>query len=392
MKPSSISAALGSLLSDGLSGSLRPPPAHPVTLPDVLVKYEQKDISSDIRPYFLSLSYTDYLEGQSDEIQLDLEDTDGRWLRSWYPNQGDKLALQLGDQFTGMVNLGEFEIAEIEYSHPPSVVSLKALSAGISRANRTLKPKSYEKTTLAGIVRQVAKRLKLSVSGEVADIKIERVTQYQERDVEFLARLAREYGHSFKLTDKALVFTRNDKLAEQKAVALLLPEDIKTVRLRDLIKGVPQEAVVSGYDAKAKTVRRQSRKHKPLRPKAKRAATTDTLKITANRGESDAQLAARADAALSDASHNQVAGDITLFGNAKLVAGQIVRLKGFGQFSGRYLVKQSRHELRRSTGYTTSLEVKMVAYIADEAEGQPERPSEKQPENPNKENSHAASL
>lgn len=283
MNITNLAERLSDALSDGLAGSLKPPAAHPVTLPDVLIQYEQKDITADIRPYFLSLGYTDYLEGQSDEIQLELEDTDGRWLRSWYPNQGDKLALQLGDQFTGMVDLGEFEIAEIEYSHPPSVVSLKALSTGIGHANRTLKPKAYEHTTLADIVRQVAGRLKLSVTGEVADIKIGRITQYQERDVEFLARLAREYGHSFKIVGKTLVFTRNDKLAAQAAVALLLPEDIKTVRLRDLIKGVPQEAVVSGYDAKAKTVRRQSRKHKPLRPKAKRAATTDTLKITTNR-------------------------------------------------------------------------------------------------------------
>ena len=348
------------------SGSLNSGNTHPVTLPDVLIKYEQKDITSDIRPYFLSLSYTDYLEGQSDEIQLELEDVDGRWLRTWYPNQGDKLALQLGDQFTGMVKLGEFEIAEIEYRHPPSVVSLKALSTGISHANRTRQPKAYEHTTLANIVRLIARRLKLSVTGEIADIKIERITQYQERDVEFLARLAREYGHSFKIVGKTLVFTRNDKLAAQKAVQTLLPADIKSIRLRDLIKGVPQEAVVSGYDAKRKTVRRRRRKHTPLREGSKRAATTDTLKIVANRGESDAQLAARADAALAHASQSQVAGDFTLVGNAKLVAGQIVQLKGFGKFSGRYLVKQSRHDIRRGSGYTTTLEVKMVEYIPDE--------------------------
>ena len=357
---------LPSGLSGLFSGSLNSGNTHPVTLPDVLIKYEQKDITSDIRPYFLSLSYTDYLEGQSDEIQLELEDVDGRWLRTWYPNQGDKLALQLGDQFTGMVKLGEFEIAEIEYRHPPSVVSLKALSTGISHASRTLKPKAYEHTTLANIVRLVARRLKLSVTGEIADIKIERITQYQERDVEFLARLAREYGHSFKIVGRTLVFTRNDKLAEQKAVGILLPADIKSIRLRDLIKGVPQEAVVSGYDAKRKTVRRRRRKHTPLREGSKRAATTDTLKIVANRGESDQQLAARADAALATASQNQVAGDFTLVGNAKLVAGQIVQLKGFGKFSGRYLVKQSRHDIRRGSGYTTTLEVKMVEYIPDE--------------------------
>ena len=53
-------------------------------------------------------------------------------------------------------------------------------------------------------------------------------------------------------------------------------------------------------------------------------------------------------------------------GNAKLVAGQIVRLAGYGKLSGKYLVKQARHEIRRSGGYTVGLEVKMIEYVADE--------------------------
>lgn len=45
-----------------LSGSLNSTASHPVTLPKVIIKYEQKDITSDIQPYLLSVSYTDYLE------------------------------------------------------------------------------------------------------------------------------------------------------------------------------------------------------------------------------------------------------------------------------------------------------------------------------------------
>ena len=132
---------------------------HPVTKPDFTLSYENKDITGDIAPYLISFVYTDYLEGQSDELHVEFEDTDGRWLRGWYPEQGDALALSLGDQFTGLVALGSFEIAEIEYNHPPSTVSMKALSAGISKASRTLKGRAYENTTLAEIVRQVAGRL-----------------------------------------------------------------------------------------------------------------------------------------------------------------------------------------------------------------------------------------
>ena len=341
---------------------------HPVTMPDYVIKYEGKDITADLKYSLLSISYTDYLGGQSDELQLEFEDTDGRWIRAWYPEQGDALSLSVGDQFTGMVSWGSFEIAEIEYDHPPSVVSIKALSTGITRANRTLQPKAYEKTTLPKIVRTIAARLKLSVTGTVADIQIERITQYQESDVEFLSRIAREYGHTFKIVDKTLVFHANVELSKQEPVAVLNPADIKRIRLRDLIKGVPDEAVVTGYDAKSKQKRQSRRKAKPFRPKSKRATTTDTLKIVANRGESDQQMAARADAALDDAQQSQVAGTIDLVGNVKLVAGQVVQLKGFGKFSGKYLVKRAHHDIKKSSGYSAELEIKMVEYVPDEPE------------------------
>lgn len=141
-----------------------------------------------------------------------------------------------------VVGLGSMELAEIEYQHPPSVITLKALSTGITKSNRTQRGRAYEHTTLADIVRRIARRLRLKVTGTIKHIPIERVTQYQERDVEFLTRLA----------------------------------------------------------------------------------------------------------------------------NAKLVAGQTVQLKGFGKFSGKYLVKQARHEIRRGSGFTSDLEVKMVEYVPDE--------------------------
>ncbi|STZ75311.1 phage-like protein [Bergeriella denitrificans] len=358
--------ALGAFLQlNGFSGGGG---SRPVTRPDFVIKYEQKDITGEISPYLISFSYTDYLGEQSDELQVEFEDTDGRWLRGWYPEQGDRLNLSMGDQFTGLVDLGGFEIAEIEYATAPSVVSLKALSTGITKANRTLKPRAYEKTTLAKIVREVAGRLKLKPDGEVRDIKIERVTQYQERDVEFLTRLARQYGHTFKIVGDKLVFTDNVKLAEREAVAVLLPEDITRLRLRDLIKGVPDKAVVSGYDAKKKKTFTAERKAKPRRPKAKRAVSGDTLRIIPNKGESQDQTNARADAALAAAQDEQIAGSVSLFGNALLVAGQVVELKNQGKFSGRYLVKQARHDFRRHSGYTTELEIKMVEYIPETPE------------------------
>ena len=55
-----------------------------------------------------------------------------------------------------------------------------------------------------------------------------------------------------------------------------------------------------------------------------------------------------------------------MVGNAKLVAGQVMQLKGYGKLSGKYLLKNSRHALSKSSGYTLDIEVKMVEYIDDE--------------------------
>lgn len=212
----------------------------------------------------------------------------------------------------------------------------------------------------------MAGRLKLEVTGTVKNIPIKRVTQYQERDIEFLARLAQEYGHSFKIVGNKLVFADNAKLKQRPAVAVLLPEDIIRIRLRDLIKGVPSKVDVKGYDPKSKQTVSASRSSKSRRGKAKHGSTGDTLRIVPNKGESAAQLNARADAKLADAQDDQCAGTVTLVGNALLVAGQMVRLKGFGKFSGKYLVKQSRHDFTRHGGWTTELEIKMTEYVADE--------------------------
>ena len=373
-----------------LSGSLHPavPAEHPVTAPDFAVKYEQKDITADIAPYLVSFSYTDYLGGQSDELQLDFEDTDGRWLRTWYPEQGDTVSLSCGDQFTGQVSWGSFEIAEIEWQRSVrggDTVSLKALSTGITKSNRTLKAKAYENTTLAAIVRLVAKRLHLSVSGTVADIPIRRVTQYQERDVEFLTRLAAEYGHTFKIVGNTLVFESRETLAERDAAAVLLPENLTQIRLRDNIKNVPESVEVSSFDHRAKKTVRSSRKtrprRKPRRTGKRQATTNDTLKIVARSGENQAQLDRRAQSALDNAQDDKCAGSITLYGNALLVAGQTVELARMGHFSGRYLVKQARHDYSRLRGYTTELEVKMIEYIPEGGE-QEERQDAQAARNP----------
>lgn len=338
-----------------------------VPKPDFSLFYEKTNITADIEAHLIQFTYTDQLEGQSDELTVEFEDISGKWVRQWFPTQGDKLRAAIGYQGKPLVSIGEFEIDEVEYHYKPSSISLKALSTGIGKANRTLKPKAYENTTLAQVVGIVAEKLKLKVVGKIKAIPIKRITQYQERDVEFLARLAREYHHSFKIVGSQLVFTDKTELGQSEPVLILEERDTISLSLRDRIKDTAKAVEISAYDASGKKVVKKRKKATALRPNLKqaKAASEDTLKIV-TRGESDAQVEARGDAALAEQNDDQTAGNITLVGNPELVAGATIWLKNLGVFSGKYLIKSSRHSFGKNSGYTTDIEVRMVEFIADD--------------------------
>ena len=338
-----------------------------VPMPDFSLFYEKTNITADIEPSLIELSYTDHLEGQSDELSVTFEDISGKWIRQWFPTQGDKLRAAIGYKGKLLTDIGEFEIDEVEYSYKPSTISLKALSTGVAKANRTLQPKAYENTTLAQVVGIVANKLKLKVVGKIKNIPIKRITQYQERDVKFLARIAREYHHSFKIVGSQLVFTDKAKLGESEPVLIIEEEDVISLSLRDRIKDTAKAVEISGYNASGKKLVKKSKKAKALRPNMTQAkeASGDTLKIV-TRGESEEQVEARGEAALAEQNDDQSAGNIQLVGNPTLVAGATVLVRNLGVFSGKYLIKSSKHSFGRSSGYITDIEVRMLEFIADD--------------------------
>lgn len=338
---------------------------HPV----FMLTYEQKNITSNITPYVRSVTYTDYLSGQSDEMEVELEDADGRWARHWYPGKGDTLSLKIGYEAAPLLPCGSFEIDEIEFAQPPSTVTIRALSTGVKKSVRTRVGLAYENTTLAAIAQRIAKRNKLTLVGKIRDISIDRVTQYQERDVEFLTRLAREFGYAFKIVGSKLVFTELADLRDGDAVATIRATDLISIRLRDKIKDVYQEAKnkyhdpqtkkLVAYEVKDNEVATVGQSTASAKKQSGQSASADTLKLS-SRGSRSA-IQAKTQAALETANLGQTAGDITVPGNPKLVAGTTFYLADCGKLSGKYLVDSARHRIDRSGGYTTAMEIKRVA-------------------------------
>ncbi|BDV42446.1 hypothetical protein GURASL_13690 [Geotalea uraniireducens] len=324
--------------------------AQPVRQPVWIIEYEKKDISAAIAPYVLQVTYIDNLAGESDELEINLEDRDHRWKNAWEPEKGDRISLKIGYQGEKLVPCGEFQVDEIEYNGPPDTVSIRCLAAGINQALRTRNSKAFEGMPLKKIAEQIAARHGLTLTGNVPEIRIERVTQNQEKDLSFLKRLAEAYGYVFSVRGTQLIWHELAQLDQAGAVAT-----------------IQRLGLAGSYTLRTKTTHVyrgcQVSYHDPVKKKlitytfpAAGITTGDVLKLT-GRCENKAQAEAKAKAALRTANGRQAEGTLLLQGDQRLVAGVNVTLAGWGNMDGGYQVLKSRHVMERYSGYRTEIEI-----------------------------------
>lgn len=324
--------------------------AQPVRQPVWIIEYEKKDISAAIAPYVLQVTYTDNLVGESDELEINIEDRDHRWKNAWAPGKGDKISLKIGYLGEKLLPCGDFQVDEIEYNGPPDTVSIRCLAAGVNQSLRTKNSKAFEGVTLKRIAEDVASGHGLTLTGSVPEIRIERITQNQEKDLSFLKRLAEGYGYVFSVRGSQLIWHELAQLDHGGTVAT-----------------IQRTGLVGSYTLRTKTsqVYRgcQVSYHDPVKKKlithtfpAAGITTGDVLKLT-ERCENKAQAEAKAKAALRNSNGRQVEGNIPVQGDQRLVAGLNVTLSGWGVLDGGYQVLKSRHTMERGGGYRTDIEV-----------------------------------
>lgn len=323
--------------------------AHPV----FHLSMNGRDVTADLTPFLLSVSYTDFVEGEADTLDIRLEDVDGRFRDKWYPTKGQTVDFKFGYEGEPLKAVGAFEIDEIEGEGPPDIVVIRAIAAGVKHTYRTHQGKAYDNTTLAAIAQQVARRLKLKLVGKIEPIKITRVTQIHENDLTFMHRLAGEYGYAFSIKGTKMVFFKRAELRQCKPILVIDRTDLTRYHIRDKIMDVAKSAQVSYHDPKTKRL-----KHYKVQDTS-RATSDYEVKVNV-RAESEAQAKTKAKAALEKANEDATQLELTMFGNPKAVAGINFDLTGMGRFGGTYHVVKSRHDIERSGGYRTEVEAKRI--------------------------------
>ncbi|WP_299924186.1 hypothetical protein [uncultured Pelagimonas sp.] len=315
--------------------------------------YRGTDISGDLDPMTTSVSYADQLHGEADEIEVTVQDKDGRWKGSWHPEHGDEMELTIFDGQGGILPCGAFEMDEPEASgdRGGDLMTIRGLAAPISKPLRSKKTVAYEKQTTRSIVSAVAGRLGMSFQGDINELFHERVTQRRERDLEFLKRLGEETGHYVNLRGSSVIFTSFASIDGQTPAQLIYHGDRSLIDYS--FKFQSNDTYSKG---KATYLDERKGRNNEYEEEDPRVTTGDTMRISGERLESASHAQARVKSKMHFANRKAFSGSVTQVGSVRLLAGTVANLIGFGRYSGNRLVNSSTHTLGRD-GYTSAAEL-----------------------------------
>lgn len=338
---------------------------------DVEIRFNGTDITEDIMPYLLSMTYTDNEEGESDDLQIELQDRDSLWLKSWL-NEAIEAASAARLKIEAVIlprfwrvgeadkNLpcGTFELDDVGAQGPPSTVSISATALPFSsQIRQTVKSQAWESYHLSGIAKEIASRNGMTCMYESAfDPFYKRKEQRKRSDIKFLEKLCKDAGISLKATDGTIVlFDQSSYEAKPPVTTIRRGEGYIQYSLSTGAADTqyascrvsyvdPKGACIEGI-AKTEDYNADDANNQQLEISAK-VYTADEAKQLA---EKHLRL------------HNKFykTASFTLPGNPVLVSGVTLMLDGFGAWDGKYIIRQATHSVDGS-GYTTKVELRKV--------------------------------
>lgn len=328
------------------------------------------NITKDIQPYLLSLTYTDNEDGEADDLQLTLQDRDGLWLENWLQEAVETAAagqLKIGVvllaenwQSNGqdkMLDCGTFELDSVTAQSTPSTLTIKATALPFSaKIRQTLQTKAWENYTLSGIAKELAAANGLACIYDASGNPFySRVEQLQESDIAFLQKLCYKAGLNLKAAGTMLVLF--DQAAyEQKPSVFIIKRGGGGYIKYKLNAG---SAGTQYASCRVSYVEPTSGKC------IEGVAQAEDNTGSSQRLEIAAKVASAAEAkALAEKylrSYNKFAktASFSLPGNVDLVAGLTVELTEFGGWSGKYIISRATHSLSGS-GYSTQIDLRKV--------------------------------
>ena len=211
------------------------------------VIYEGKNISEEIQKSFAGFTYTDNSRDAIDDVSIELENKDNRWLHEWYPEEGSKLVISIiqtddasEENAVRTLPVGTFYVDEPTFT--PYKLSLKCIAIPLSQNIRDQKnSKGWEKVTLQELLASIANTHEMTAELYADNDFFERVDQNEETDLSFLKRLVDSLALNIKVTDnKIIVYENNFFIDETTPVSTF---SINDYRIRDYSLTAKNKAV-----------------------------------------------------------------------------------------------------------------------------------------------------
>lgn len=335
-----------------------------------IIKYNNKDISADISKYMKSISYTDNLSGEADDLQITLEDRAGLWQSTWLPEKGALLdaTLQQKDWQTlsalpQSLRLGLFEIDEMTSSGYPSEIQIKAVSVPDNNTLRgTERSRSWEKTKLQVIANDIAIDAGMTLFWDTEENPVlDRAEQTEQSDLSFLYAICKDKGLALKISDKKIIIFDEAKYEAEKAKITIVKPG--TVYKKE--SGMKYLFVGTGYSLRTKIRDIYAACRVSYQQGSSKSNIEATYTVIGKKGktlqvneqvESVAEALNLAKKRLREKNKDEVTGSLNMLGNFVLLSGVTVNLLGFGAFDDKYLITRASHDI--GSGYTTNIDVR----------------------------------
>lgn len=312
------------------------------------------DISAKVQDRLESLTLTDNRGLEADELELVLDDGDGKLA---IPKRGAKIQLSLGWADKGLVNKGSFTVDEVEHSGSPDKLTIKARSADFNDNIQAKKATSYHAKTLGEIVSTIAKAHKLTpkISKELASINIAHVDQTDESDLNLLSRLAKDYD--------AIVTVKSGYLMLFKAgqATTVSGKAIPTITLTRQDGDQHRYSIVE-RDSNYTGVKTYWADKKGSKRQEVIVGSSDKLKVIRKTYKNETEAKHAAQAELNRNKRNVATFSYTLaLGRPEITPETPIKLNGFKAEinSHKWLVTRATHSLSGS-GLTTGLELETL--------------------------------
>lgn len=178
-----------------------------VPSPQYKVVIDGTDITNKIKPRLMNLTLTDNRGFDADQVELQLDDSDGLLTM---PRRGATMRVWLGWKGSPLIDKGSFTVDELEHAGAPDTLTITGRSVDFRESLNVKKERSFHGKKLSEVIDTIAKNhgLLSVLSTSLKDEVIDHIDQTNESDAAFLVRLAKQFDTIPTVKDGRLLFVR----------------------------------------------------------------------------------------------------------------------------------------------------------------------------------------